>query len=354
MTQNTDLKPIIVPRVRRGRVWLRRLLLALALFLASGEIGLRVAGVGARLPIFCTWNPRIGCMTKADVHETLEMGDLRYAFSTQANGLRNAPVGAKAAGVKRVLVLGDSVTFAPQVPDNAPFANLLDAALRAEHVEVVNAGSVYLRATDQELSWFLDVGAAMQPDLVVVEFTERNDFVDNQHQYWWLPGGKGLERQTNVPPLPHDALVLATNEWPIVGFLDDWSRLFGLFRIASWNIMHLPHVDTGKRWRESTEDVLVRLKQEVEARGARLAVLIYPSPEQLAGMRGERELRPDNNHARILSIVSDQHLASLDLTPLLAATTARDLQDGDGHLTVAGHKAVAQLLAPQVRTWLQP
>jgi lysophospholipase L1-like esterase len=339
---------------RRWLRWLRRGLIALLVLLFGAEVAVRVAGVGARMPTFCTWNPRMGCVTNPNIHESMAMGDRHFEFATNALGLRNPPLTPKAPGQKRVLVLGDSVVFAPQVSDDSPFPNLLDASLKAEHIEVVNAGSNYLRAPDQQLSWFLDVRATLQPDLVIAEFTERNDFSDIQHEYWWHAGKKGLERQTAVKPLPHDARVLASNDWAVVHFLDEHSRLFGLFRGMHWNIMHLPRIDSAKRWREATEEVLVRLKQEVEARGGRFALVIYPSPELLTAMRGEGKLRPDNHdHALILAIATEQKMAFLDLTPLLAPKTARDLLDDDGHLTLAGHKAVAVVLAPQIREWLK-
>ncbi len=346
--------PQVPARPRRWLLWLRRLILGVLVLLVGADVGLHLAGIHAHMPTFCTWNPRMGCVTKPNLHESLEFFSQHLAFTTNAQGLRNGPIDAKKPGWKRVLVLGDSVTFAPQVPDGAPFANLLDLELFKDQIEVINGGSIFLRATEQELSWFLDVGAALQPDLVVLEFTERNDFADNQHQYWWQPGKNGLERQTDVQPPSYHGWVLRFNETPVVQWLDAHSRLFGLARLGFWNIMHLPRVDTNKRWRESTDDVVARLQQEVAARGGRLAVLVYPSPEHLAGLRGEREWHADNDNARILAIVKAHNIPYLDLTPAMQPATAKVWLDDDGHLTLAGHKAVADLLAPQVRAWLAP
>ena len=338
--------------LRRAWVSLQRLCLLLVVLLAGAEIGLRVAGVEERLPTFCTWNPRMGCVTQANLHEFLVLDGRHFAFTTNANGLRGGEIAPKTPGLRRVLVLGDSVTFAPQVPDDAPFPNLLGLDLFKNHIDVVNGGSVYLRAADQQLSWYLDVGAALRPDLVVLEFTERNDFSDAQHAYWWRPGQHGLERQTRVVPPAQHPWVLRANEWPIVHWLVEHSRLFGVFCVNYWNIMHLPRVETNQRLRAATEDVLLRMRDEVTARGARFAVLVYPSPDTLAGMRGERPLRADNDNARILAIVKDRQIPYLDLTPAMAQESARAWTDGFGHLTVAGHRAVADLLAPQIRAWL--
>jgi lysophospholipase L1-like esterase len=295
----------------------------------------------------------MGCETKPNLDAEMALMDKRFHFKTNSTGLRNAEVEAKKPGWKRVLVLGDSVTFAPQVADDAPFPNLLDRDLFKDNVDVVNGGFIYLRATDQQLSWFLDVGSKLAPDLVLVEFTERNDFADNQHEYWWKSGPKGLERQLNVQAPTYHPWVLLTNTWPMVPWLDTHSRLFGLFRVGFWNIMHLPRIDTDKRWTEATEGVMARLKQEVESRGARLAVVLHPSPERLAGTRGEQELRKDNDNARIVSILTTHQIPYLDLGPLLSPESARTWID-EGHLTTEGHLAVAKALLPQIRTWLAP
>lgn len=337
---------------RRWTRWPRRLAIALIVLVAAVEIGMRAAEFDAQLPIFCTWNPAIGCITKPNLHARMAFGRHASVFSTNAMGLRNVEIRAKAPGQRRVLVLGDSVALGPQVADGAPFANLLDVELFKDNLDVVNGASMYLRATDQQLSWYLDVGATLAPDLVLLEFTERNDFADAQHQYWWRPGPHGLERQTHVEPPGLHKWVMASNEWPVLRWLDDHSRLFGLVRLGFWNIMHLPLIDTNARWKEATSDVILRLQQEAQARGARLAVVVYPSPEMVAALRGEGGIRSDNDNARILAILQDYKLPYLDLTPVLAPQSARSWVDEDGHLTVEGHKQVAALLAPKVREWL--
>ncbi len=341
-------------RPRRWLVWLRRLVIGLPVLLVGADVGMHVAGLRALMPLLCVWDPRIGCVTKPNIMESLEFLNDRFEFTTNADGLRNAPIAAKKPGWRRVLVLGDSVTFAPQVADGATFPNLLDLDLFKDQVEVVNAGSPYLEGTQQELSWFLDVGARFQPDLVVLEFTERNDFADNEQQRWWRPTPNGLERQTNVQPPAYQRWVLQVNESPVVRWLDAHSRAFGLARIGFWHLTHLPRMPWDTPRADHTAEVLLRLKQEVETRGAQFAVVVYPSPQHLAGVRGERESRAEDDNARILAIITVNKINCLDLTPALLPETARPWVGGDGHLTADGHRAVADLLLPQLRAWLPP
>lgn len=88
---------------------------------------------------------------------------------------------AKADGVYRVLVLGDSFMEAVQVSDGETFADRLRALLESQldrPVEVVNAG-VSGFGTDQQLLWLREEGVKYAPDLVLLAVYPHNDFMNN-------------------------------------------------------------------------------------------------------------------------------------------------------------------------------
>src|SRR4051812_45908155 len=111
------------------------------------------------------------------------------SVSTNSHGLRERefPL-AKPADTRRVLFLGDSVTFGAGVRDSEPYARLLELDLEADGagpIETINAGVVGYN-TIQELGRLEDVGLAYQPDVVVLTFLV-NDLLETfsifDHQY---------------------------------------------------------------------------------------------------------------------------------------------------------------------------
>jgi len=88
----------------------------------------------------------------------------------------------KPPGVFRILVLGDSYTEALQVQLEESFTALLEKALNEQpsdtRFEVLSLGHGGF-GTAEELVRYLNFGRAFNPDLVVVAFTTRNDFLDN-------------------------------------------------------------------------------------------------------------------------------------------------------------------------------
>lgn len=79
---------------------------------------------------------------------------------------------AKPPGIKRVLILGDSMTFGLYVNDDETYPAVLGKLL-AEHgdkVEVLNAGYAGGWCTDENFSWLVNKGLTFQPDLVIFGF----------------------------------------------------------------------------------------------------------------------------------------------------------------------------------------
>ncbi len=104
-------------------------------------------------------------------------------FAVNSRGLR-APESLtyeKAEGVYRILVLGDSFIEAAQVELEESLPQQLARLIQAEtglRVEAINAG-VGGWGTDQQLLWLREEGYKYRPDLVLLAFFPRNDFLNN-------------------------------------------------------------------------------------------------------------------------------------------------------------------------------
>ncbi len=92
---------------------------------------------------------------------------------------------AKASGVYRIMVLGDSVTFGIGVEASEPFTRVLETTLAERaadaSVEVLNFGvGGYNPYIEAEL--LKDIGRSYEPDLVIVQFCI-NDFEDPTNHF---------------------------------------------------------------------------------------------------------------------------------------------------------------------------
>src|SRR5205814_6063672 len=122
---------------------------------------------------------------------------LDFAVTEQTNSLGfvdREPPAAKAPGVFRILVLGDSFVEALQVPTRQKFHVLLEDMLaqrfpdrRFETVALGRSGV----GSAAELAFYQTFGRQLDPDLVVLVFVD-NDFADNAPllasvNYGWHP-----------------------------------------------------------------------------------------------------------------------------------------------------------------------
>jgi lysophospholipase L1-like esterase len=99
--------------------------------------------------------------------------------STNERGLRHPrPIGPKRPGSRRIVCLGDSVTYGTRVPEaatadapgpGAPYPRVLEDLLRATGLDVeVIAMAVPGHSSHQGLAWARRDLAALEPDLVIV------------------------------------------------------------------------------------------------------------------------------------------------------------------------------------------
>ncbi len=107
-----------------------------------------------------------------------QISDRHIPISTNALGHRDSPIGPKPDDEYRILVLGDSCTFAGyvEVTETYPFyvERMLNEAISANrHVRAINAGVTGIDLKD-ELNILLETGLLVQPDMVLIG-TSQND-----------------------------------------------------------------------------------------------------------------------------------------------------------------------------------
>jgi hypothetical protein len=299
-----------------------------------------------------------------------------------SRGLRGAEIQVpKPPDTLRVLVLGDSLMFAAQLPDEQTFSVLLQTRLQSlfgpRTVEVINAG-VEGWGTGHEYAFWEYEGRALEPDLVILAFFVGNDIEDNTYEtdshknqagrvYYTLDASDRLQRlPVTMPEQPttraalnalraHSELVNLVEVWPH-HLRDLWKgdrsgeparRGLGVFRRE-------PSPTIQRSW-IVTEALLRELQRSVTATGAGFMVMAVPSPAQvhpdareiwdLRGKDDERFLDWKLPSQRLSGIAARQRLTMLDLreTFVRAAkqSAVRLYFPVDQHWTAAGHERAA-------------
>jgi len=327
---------------------LKKRLLALALGLAVpllvGELVARFlfgAPMAERLPLmFMRAHPTRGwAMVPGQTHYT-------YTHEVRVNslGLRGPEVGPKEPGERRVLFLGDSLTYGQGVAeeDTVPFA--LERALEARTGApwtVINAGH---RAYDtaQELALFDELAPGLAPDYVLLgwywnDVNERpirttfenltpkgeiafdtGDRVEGADRLRWEL--KQLARRSALVMVVHDLFSGKGKPYPP----DYFER--GLARLGRY---------------------LEHLRVRSEQLGARAVFVQYPDKARLAGA-AETEAW----ELRALALAGERGLVAIELLPALVALQSASgrtpILPFDGHYDGEANRAMGAHLAAEL------
>lgn len=268
---------------------------------------------------------------------------------------------AKPAGTQRVLVLGDSLVAALEVPAEAIFFRLLEdrlAGVSETPIEVIGFG-VAGYGTAQEMLLYTSEGRAYQPDAVLVLFTPHNDFTDNHPAFmamsidWFYTrpyfhvdaSGELAADPARDAPMP-----------PVHRFMLERSALYRLLSVKARQ--YQPPVSLiGAEYEAARAESwaitfagLSALRHEVESDGARFGVLIdqghHIAPEELTLL-----------HAEITSGLTERGIASFSLLDAFNAASASGTvvrYPCDSHWTPEGHALAAEAITPFVQSLLSP
>lgn len=253
--------------------------------------------------------------------------------TVNAHGMRGPEIErSKPAGVTRILMLGDSLTFGWGVPQNETVSSRLEAMLRAEGhpVEVLNTG-VGNTNTAMQVAWFFEKGRTFQPDVVVLNY-----FIND------------AEPEPSYPPL--NFLDEHSYAWIYLG-----SRFDVALRMAqsrqTWHAYYLGLYDEGrgKGWQAARAgiDRLARYCRE-----AAIPLLIVNYPEL-------RQLRPypfESVNTLLESVAVQERVEYLDLLPAVRDEEPGQLwvTEPDPHPNARANALFARAVHRKIRAMLDP
>jgi lysophospholipase L1-like esterase len=323
------------------------IVLASAVALGAGEL---VARMVAGAAPFDEEMVRLPHLTERD-------RELRWRYppaeGRNSLGLRDGDIGDKAPDATRVLFLGDSLVWSSETGSGLLATEVLEANLNRvaggdQDFEVINAG-VPGYTTYQELEFLRVYGLEMEPDLVLLGFV----FNDVYCPYLHRPTREGILDSEPSHHLHH--FDTSTR----IGSLLSGSYLAHLAYFAGERALRAlsgrPSFPFERRgdfylawkahgWR-CTERLLEAMREELEARGVPLVVIVYPIRDQLTATY----LEADREHVlypqlRVTGICRELDIPYLDLTPILAEGGGRALFRDSLHLGPEGNDLVAATL----------
>jgi hypothetical protein len=327
--------------------------------------------------------------------------DYDVRVTTNAAGFHDVEhARAKPAGTYRILVLGDSMVEALQVPLEAQFPRLLEAAVgrwARERVEVVNFGvsgngpAQYHRLLEQE-------AFAYEPDLVIVAVTLMNDFRndvaalerDPSKPYYRLAGDElvyvppadspaSRGRQEKIRPAVWLKTMVKDSTFAR-SFIDRIQKFRASHHVTAWGGDGKPATlpvtsdwnvflaDPPRPWDEAyavTLRLLAESARLTRSRGARFLLVLVP-PKAVVEDNLDAALRaegyPEASHftwdverpTRAIDAMARAHdIPVLDLGPALRADWAASHVScswaHDGHWSPRGHALAAREIDAYLR-----
>lgn len=321
----------------------------------------------------------------ARVHVTA--GPIDYRARINSAGFRDRErANQTAPGVRRIVLLGDSMSWGWGVEEGERFSDLLDERLGSA-VEVINL-AVPGYGTDQELWLLEEVGLRLRPAVVLLGFV-LNDVVDAQrkHRYgMWKPryahDGEAWSIENRPAPAPSGGGGRSLRE--LGRALSSWSALASLVRLprrpelAASDEMWIEEEggappllgratpEQVRRFCERIVDpgsvtymLLGRVAERCAASGARLIAFSLPHNHDQhlynPGAEPSADAEEESLLARNLAAAGRAlgfQTVSIDAALAAQARAGRNLDCGDGHYNAPGNRAVADALEPVLRAAL--
>lgn len=261
-----------------------------------------------------------------------------YRIRTNALAVRDDRPLTEKKG-RRVLVLGDSMTFGIGVEREQAFPARLEKEL-GPGFEVVNVGCC-MWGQSEEVAFLEHRASALAPDLVVVQITVANDVLDDLRYR-----SSGSDELITDPTLCEDLKQHPLLRMPL---LADHSRAY---RALAWQLgRHAIRYRAMKEpWRLERAAVLVRRARDIATKlGARFAILIAPTAAQLEHSFADRLLGTRAINDFFLQFALREGIPTCDPSAQLQAVYAKSHTPYfpiDKHWNPEGHEAVAAALAP--------
>lgn len=285
---------------------------------------------------------------EANIDEIADTGETRWRVRTDEHGLRLRGDGTRLGTGAQVALLGDSFTFGYGVDHDISFAGLLEQGC-ADRARVINAGQPGYGPEQALMLLQHMLAVGFQPTDVILVVYAGNDVLDAI-----LPTSRPVvNRSIDEPPGWRERVQQHSHLYRVVArayhrwfqrsphFVHDWQELM---RPATWE---QPDLVKGKA---NMRQSITALRDLCREHDARLYTAVLPPTAAVDAYAHTLEhplpeLQYDLPVQQMLRLLSELELPVLDLTPSLAPLGSnRAFLPFDGHLSMAGHAAVAAAL----------
>lgn len=331
------------------------LVLRLAPGLLSEEARLRLSWQEQKLSHAARTRPdsAIGFLYVPGGHDQVRQGDVRFSYTTDRDGFRNAESSPDQA---QIVAVGDSWTFGFGVDDSVAWPRLLADSLRPMRVRnlgLIGSGpEQYTRILER-------FGLPLHPAVILYGVFPGNDLDDQEAFERWMRDGRPgnfAEWRTygpsgRPPPLwQRSYLGVAIEE----GWKYRHERFAGsTIRLPDGSPLQLaparlqPKAERSHRGDPAFDGVLAavaRARALATQAGARLVVLVFPTKEEVyLPLRGETAPALTS---RWVPALRELGVECLDLTDTMRAHAggAPLYFEVDGHVNTVGNRVIAQAL----------
>jgi lysophospholipase L1-like esterase len=331
------------------------------------EGALRLVGGSEAAPAFQQLflrDPVIGYRLRPSTAIRFTTADFSTDISINSAGVRDAEIGPKPAGERRIVVLGDSLVLAVQVPIAQTFCKRLEARLNQRsggtRYRVIDAG-VQGYGPVEEALFYERVASRLGPDLVLVVTFVANDAVEAAGSAARLRGAGGMVPVSQALLDRTRHLVRRSMVLQIVNQrISQLRERFRFGRPAQPDPRLLTYATPVSpelaRGLEVSREAIGRIAKGASAKGSPTAIVLMPARLQLdddefARMRALVEpagyhMTVDGATTLFENALRPLGLPMLDLLPAFrGAADPRAVFFGSTvHLTPAGHQLVADAL----------
>jgi lysophospholipase L1-like esterase len=355
------------------RLAVRRLLVA-ALVLggefAAFEAFLRWQGGSEAAPAFQQLfmpDDAIGYRLRPGQSVVFTTREFSTPIAINADGVRDLDIPSKPAGERRVVVLGDSLVLAVQVPREQTFCARLQDRLNAAapsgvRYRVINAG-VQGYGPVEELLFYRRVASRFEADVVLVVTFVANDAVEAYDAAWRLDGSRPPavaardETERTVRRWTRRSMVLQIARQRVEQLRDRAGATAAPSRpVASYLVSPPAFITDGIG---VAARALQTLAFEARRDGARPAIALMPArfqidPAEYERLRSATEpiagpIRLDAATERFAAALAPLGVPTVDLLPALRRAPHGQFFAETVHLTRAGHETVAAALEAFIR-----
>lgn len=270
------------------------------------------------------------------------------AFKTNNLGMRDRVRDEKKpAGVKRVLVLGDSMVFGQAVEQEKVFTHLLEQKLGSS-IEVLNAGHCAYN-TEEEYHFLKYRGLKWEPDILILGYCLVNDTIDctqAENDFQIIQ-----ERQNKI-------------QYQLSTFLERHSVVFHLgsawirfYALDGARTAYIQKLYEGEPWKKS-QQYLLRIYELCRARQIPFHLMIFPVTYTYEAKNDFLKYRFQELHEKVQQTFQEKaDVFWIDLLPSLQNYQKQYPQSSlvvpyDGHPNEKFHQLIAEVLYSTLKSQL--